>query len=702
MTSLGNWWDSPLIVVQTNLQIADTDKIDAEELMKQLKDRLKADVVVFNAAGIYAWYPTKIPFHNINPFMGNRDILKEVIESAHRFGIRFIARTSIGHAEDWIYHQHPEWFIHDEEGNPILIGEPRPGAWSLLYATCPNSPYQGEAVAYKIYEEIIDNYDIDGFFITFIGFPRPCYCGYCRKKYLGDMKKDIPKHLIQGSTEWVEYIEWQTKCIVENFRNIVNIIHMKRKDLLITGEFGGNSYTPYSLTQLCNLLSPNITDRIGNKQPPKWMPTVQTRYALNVSKNTPPWMIIAPAPGLIWRHSALPENEFKLWVSQVVANRGNIWHALTGIPDTQKDKRILNLIEEVDQKIELLKPFIKDAKVFASVAVLESRSNILNNSSQDKENEYLDELNGFYDALIAGHIPFNPIPEEHLREDILANYRLLILPDTRYLDEEQIRVIKSFINNGGSALSSYKTALFDKSGSSREDFALGKEFGIKFLGNEIKDIMASYMRIENRSHEIFRGIGDTEILPNGEIFLQVEPIDAYVPLTYIPPFAPLEGVGAPPERASFLTSKTNIPLLILKDRNPSRTAYFPSRIGRMIWKWKLPEHKMLLINTIRWLLGEDLTVHTDAPWGVYMSVLEGSKFFIINLVNAIGDRPLSEILPVYNVKIELKLQKEILEIEDLFSKEKLEFQKDDRGVSFIVPKVDYLTSIVIRTKEEDR
>lgn len=687
------WWDRPLTVIQTNLQVADTEKIDSERLIKQLKERFNADVLVFNAAGIYAWYPTKVPFHNINPFMGNRDILKEVIESAHKNGVKLIARTSIGHAEDWIYHQHPEWFIKDENNNPILIGEPRPGNWSLLYATCPNSPYQREEVNYKIYEEILINYDIDGFFITFIGFPKPCYCGYCRERYRREMGKDIPKPLSPGTSEWIEYLEWQKRCVVENFRDIVSIIRKHRRDILITGEFGGNSYTPYELIQLCDVLSPNITDRIGEGQPPRWMPTVQTRYALDVSNNTPPWMIVAPAPSLTWRHTTLPPNELRSWLSQIIVNKGNIWHALTGIPDTQKDERILELIEEISKKFDILRLYLEDTKLKANVAVLESRRNILMNQLPDRKNCYLDELYGFYDALTSGHIPFIPIPEEKLNIEILNDYKLLILPDSAYLTKEQIRVIKEFLSNGGTILGSYRTSLYDENGRELDDFALGEEFGIKFLKNEIKDTLASYMRIEER-HPIFNDIGNTEMLPNGERFLQILPTKSKALLTYIPPFSSPEGVGAPPERASFRTLKTDIPLLVLN--TDTRAMYFPVRIGALVWKLKMPEHRLLLINTIKWLLRDHLELYINAPSHVYVSLLQGRDFLLVNLANAIGERPLAEIIPVYNIDVKIKCKGRVKEIKSILNSRELSFQSIDEEISFIVPKLDYLESVVIK------
>ena len=693
------WWNEPITVIQTNLQVADTPRLDANRLMYQLKRELKADVVVFNAAGIYAWYPSKVPFHNINPFMGDRDVLHEAIEAAHREGMRLIARTSIGHAEEWIYHQHPDWFIKDENGNPNLVGEPRPGNWGLLYSTCPNAPYQREAVAYKMYEEILAEYDVDGFFITFMGFPRSCYCSYCRRKYRKEMGKELPVNIRPGSPDWLEYTAWQTHCSIEVFRTIAELIRSKRPGILITGEFGGTCHTPYELCQICDVLSPNVTDRVGDQQPPRWATGVETRYARTVSNGVAPWTIVAPAPGLIWRHASLPENELRYWMSQIPANGGHMWHALTGIPDTQKDRRLLKVIAEIDERFDAFKPYLRDAEPVAPVAVLESRQTLLRYGLDHPAERYLNEVYGFYDALTSGHIQFTPIPDEHLTDDHLKHYKVLVLPNSACLTQEQIEAIRRFAQGGGGLIGSYRVSLHDSAGNEQEDFALSDEFGVKFIGNEISNLVAAYMRVEDKWNPLLTGIGETNLIPHETSLLQVIPYRGDIPLKHVPPFATREGVGAPPERASLPTPRTDIPVAVCQD-NVSRRVYFASRIGSLVWRWKLPDHRLLIANAVRWVLGENNPIETNAPYGIHISLFASQSYLIIHYVNMIGERPLSEIIPVRDVKVCVKVP-DGTEIETVFtasSGRKLEFQVSDGRVDFRVPEIGYWDVTVIQLK----
>lgn len=77
------WWERPIRVIQPNLQVADTNLINPERLAEQMV-QLGANAIVFNVGGIYAWYDTKVPYHNKNTFLPKDfDLLKAVIEECH-------------------------------------------------------------------------------------------------------------------------------------------------------------------------------------------------------------------------------------------------------------------------------------------------------------------------------------------------------------------------------------------------------------------------------------------------------------------------------------------------------------------------------------------------------------------------------------------------------------------------------------------
>ena len=112
------WWRKPLRVIQTNLQVKDTSKIEPEKLAAEMQE-MGADVLVYNVGGIYAWYKSEVPFHTVNPYLPeDGDLLEDVIDACHRRGIKFVARFDFSKAADTTYLQRPWWFARDKESNP--------------------------------------------------------------------------------------------------------------------------------------------------------------------------------------------------------------------------------------------------------------------------------------------------------------------------------------------------------------------------------------------------------------------------------------------------------------------------------------------------------------------------------------------------------------------------------------------------------
>jgi len=108
------WWERPLRVIQTNLQVRDTKAIRPDILAEQLK-QMGANALVFNVGGIYAWYDTEVLYHNKNTFLPKDfDLLNNVIEECHKREIKFIARFDFSKADDYVYLNKTQWFVRDQ------------------------------------------------------------------------------------------------------------------------------------------------------------------------------------------------------------------------------------------------------------------------------------------------------------------------------------------------------------------------------------------------------------------------------------------------------------------------------------------------------------------------------------------------------------------------------------------------------------
>ena len=176
------WWKKPMRVIQDNLQVMDTPKMDPEKIARETQE-MHADVLVINAGGIYAWYPSKVRYHHINEYLPKEyDLFGRLIEECHKRNIRVVARFDFSKTDDYVSQERPEWFVRNPDGTRRAYGQERPGNWSILYLTCANSGYRNEEVAVPVLEEVIDNYPIDGIFLNAPHYDY-CTCDACKEKY---------------------------------------------------------------------------------------------------------------------------------------------------------------------------------------------------------------------------------------------------------------------------------------------------------------------------------------------------------------------------------------------------------------------------------------------------------------------------------------------------------------------------------------
>jgi len=111
------------------------------------------------------------------------------------------------------------------------------------------------------------------------------------------------------------------------------------------------------------------------------------------------------------------------------------------------------------------------------------------------------------------------------------------------------------------------------------------------------------------------------------------------------------GVGAPPERASIPTDHTEIPLVTRR----GRAIYFATEIGKLVWRFHLPDHTRLIANAVRAAAPHHFAVDLpDAPFGVQLSLFTqpSTGRTIAHLVNACGAGTVRHnVLPIHDLRL---------------------------------------------------
>ncbi|MEZ4619604.1 MAG: hypothetical protein R2867_29425 [Caldilineaceae bacterium] len=179
---MSNWWENfSWREIQTNLREIDMIDIRAEQVVADLQ-AFKANVLMINAAGIIASYPTDLPFHFQSPYLTG-DSLADIIAACHAADIRVVARTDFSKVRVPIFEQYPEWAYISSTGQPIN--------YNGDIAVCLNGDYQ-QKYALQIIEECLTKLPFDGIFFNMGGYQTrdysgnyygPCQCANCQRGF---------------------------------------------------------------------------------------------------------------------------------------------------------------------------------------------------------------------------------------------------------------------------------------------------------------------------------------------------------------------------------------------------------------------------------------------------------------------------------------------------------------------------------------
>ncbi|MFD1134755.1 family 10 glycosylhydrolase [Paenibacillus urinalis] len=660
------WWRKPLRVIQPNMQVKDTSLIEPRRLVSQLKE-MGANTIVFNTGGIYAWYDTELPYHTVNEYLPkDADLLRDLIEACHEQGLRFIARFDFSKAEDSVYLQRPEWFVRKEEHLPEIIGATRPGAWPLLMSTCINGGYRNEAVAAQVIKEVLSRYSIDGIFFNAPGYIY-CRCEGCQRKYKLLYNKDWPDHPAAMEKDFA------SRCFDDNMKYMYKVIKEENPEIPMILYYNLHHDHLQNRVKMSDMLCTEPQDvlSLGAKHIPDfWKPALSTKVGRSAPGGSNPLGIVHSCPGMDWRHTGLPVAEYRFWLAQIPANGGQIWHSITGIPDTIIDKRILSTISELNHNAAKVEELMQEATSLAQVGLLWNASRAAESLAE---------------ALINKQIPFDVLLPELMDQWNIERFRTVLLPEGTQYTPHLIQLLQLYVQGGGQLIiegvlpPSTADQLYEMIGIAQDNFT--SEY-----------MKASYLRFQGEGNPLQRSMEDTEIIAHqGHVsYCRPGSTKTRVLATLVPPFSPIESVGAPPERASMAAAHTNIPLVIEHDFDKGRTLYITFSLSALLHEFKLAEHEQLLANAVNYTLRDNSLISLNSYQGLQVTLFKKENYILVHFVNGAGRRPLSSQFPLYNIEVTVRPEGAMpsANVHLLISEKDLEGKVEKGSLTFTLPRLD--------------
>jgi hypothetical protein len=602
------WYQTMRRCGQVNFNELDPERLDIAQWVDYWSS-LKLDVLLLNAGGIMAFYPTKIPYHHRSQFLGTRDLFGDFTKAAKARGMRVVARLDCNSAYQEAVQAKPEWFIRAADGQPVKHSE---SPW--LFQTCMFTSYFSEQMP-AIIREVNSLYDVDGFFTNGwpgTGRPPACRCDVCRR--LAD----------RGTPAFAEQ---HIDRVLEIWKLWDNAAKEKKADSVYVGNLGGGIRATTDMRRIAGVAGWFNADHQGRTgTTPIWDCAQQGRVAQSVMKGRPITNVTGSYANSspLWRHTAKAPAEATMWMAQTTASGMVPWyHWLGGAPE---DQRWRAPGRDFFQWIAKYEPHFVNRKPLAAVAVVFSqRMNSM--YTPPGGGPATDFLQGMYYALLEGRFLFDFVHEDDLDAKSLKKFAAVILPNVALLSDAQCEQLRTYAREGGGLIGTFETARYDLTGARRKELGLADVFQAAVAGDiEGPKGNSYYARIEQR-HAILAGFEETNVIPGAEYRL---PVKTRLPqaMTVVPPYP-----AFPPEMVYTRTPKTDEPAIVIHEEGMSRRIWFPGDGERSFWKSGDGDLSRLLQQAIRWVSRDRMPAHVTGDGLVELFGWETEPGYAIHILN---------------------------------------------------------------------
>lgn len=604
-------------------------KFDADEIVGTLAEAGCRAMVVF-AKDTYgnAYYNTR--YGHKNRCMGERDFLREFLEAGERYDVR-MAAYFCAIWDNLACEEHPDWQLCGPDGQPCCDvvtndGIPR---W---HSVCHNSGI-ADLMEHMV-EEVAQNYPVDGFHLDMFNMDfgsLSCYCDNCRRLFREATGKDLPTVPTWDET-WREFLEFRYASVERYMQRLRAAAHRYAPDAAVLLNYHGGPGFDWRTGQMPvrhALLSDLGTIETYTPMLGTLYPGMGTRYVRSIAPERHTEVVS-------WRMNRvtdfttkpLAQVRWELFGSMCFGAGGMLIDQTlqSGLIDPYPYKRFAQVFAEANEK----QPYF-GGTTQRHVAIYYSckSRDYYGRCTQEK---FQQPVIGAYKACIENHFDVDFLFDEQVSREKLAQYPVVILPNTAILDDTECALFADYVREGGTLLASFDTSLYDRMGEPLNDFRLAEVFGLHYAG--IFDCDTCFVR--NIPGSLGAGVdSDCYVLVEGQA-RNVRPDGA-------------AGLGdlhdsfhkcRVPEQ--FYSHSVHPPYTRAMDAvyvnkyGKGKALYYPWNIHAAYASLhELPEHRILLRNAVR-EAGFTPNIEVEAPLNVDAAVLQQNGRWVVHLMGFNG------------------------------------------------------------------
>jgi hypothetical protein len=284
-----------------------------------------------------------------------------------------------------------------------------------------------------------------------------------------------------------------------------------------------------------------------------------------------------------------------------------------------------------------------DSADIAPVAVLRSYASLTNNNARCQLSAILTEQ-----ALIQSRIPFALIFDEHLKD--LSAHKVVILPNSECLSDEQLSLLRRYVNAGGGLVVTEQAGLYDQWRRARVEPGLAGLVDDQAAGSDYQEEVAA-------------------------------PVAA--------------AAGAVSRKQSGSGRVAYLPALQFAGALPPPQAYF----GITSEFWKRPQNWKDLVDAVAWAGGGKVSFAVEGPEFLAANYTSqpGKRRVLVHLVNydAVKTPALSSLQATIAIPRGETAKKATLYAPDAENPQSLQFHSDGANASVVVPEMRSYAMVAI-------
>lgn len=596
---------------QLTLTEDDPPQLDLDFWLGLMRES-QANATCISAGGYIAYYPTKVPLHHRSVYLGDRDLLGEVVDLARSRGMAVMARVDPHAVHRDVVDQRPEWIARTEDGE-LQEHWAMPG----IYLTDAFGGYSWDLTT-EVLREIARDYDVDALFANRWQGHGPGYTESTAAEFRAATGRDLPRSADPADGEaWATYRAWRRSRLsdlVAHWDQAVQDVAPAVRFVPNLGSFTAADLEPRVARSVPFLLVDHQARGDGEAL---WAAGRDAKRVRALHPGKPVGLITSVGPeshSFRWKDSVNAAVETTGWIVDGFVHGAFPWY--TKFAARIHDPRWIPAVERAFGLHRAVDEVLAHATPAAEVLVWDADEHTASARVRDA-------ATGIYQMLVELGVPFEYVGQGSLPTLARPGVRLVVLPEVASLDAAAADALRAFAEGGG-------TLLLTGGGP---DVAGRGALVTLLLGVDVAERRGGIVRNNYVQREpggaLQEGFGDAVRIVGGTRLVRFGPLarDHDVSWRFVPdhPDLPMEEV--------YPRSLPTDPAVFSARLGAGRVDVVGFNVAELYWQALQADHLVLLGNLVRGGLGGTRSVEVHGTGVLDVATWAGDRSFTVLAAN---------------------------------------------------------------------